>query len=231
MSNNFIKEILRFFYPQESCLLCQALKSENGLCSSCQLSLPPHSSTTCTYCALPITSPGLCGRCLTHQFAFDKVYSAHPYLFPLPQLIQAFKYHKKFHLAKPLAGLMLQHLPPKTDILIPIPLHKQRLKERGFNQAQLLAKYLASHTHTPLLLDAVIRVRDTPKQSLLDEKARQQNLKGAFQVRPNKIAGLNITLVDDVLTSGTTLHTLASALKKAGANRVDAWVLARTHPN
>lgn len=126
---------------------------------------------------------------------------------------------------------MLQHLPPKTDILIPTPLHKHRLKERGFNQSHLLAKHLSTHTHTPLLLDAVFRIRDTPKQSLLNEKTRQQNLNGAFHVYPHKIAGLSITLVDDVLTSGATLHALASTLKKAGARHVNAWVLARTYPN
>ena len=231
MSNIITKLIdnaLRFFQHQESCILCKTFASYAGLCHACQKALPQQALITCHDCALMITTPGLCGRCLRQGFAFDAVYAAHPYSYPISELIQAFKYQKRLNLAKPLAQLMLKNRPPKTDILIPSPLHQHRLKERGFNQSLLLAKYLSHFSQIPLITDAAIKIRDTQKQSLLNEKTRQHNLSGAFYIHPHKVKGLSITVIDDVLTSGTTMHTLAKALKKAGATVVNAWVLART---
>lgn len=233
MSNIIIKLIdnaLRFFQHQESCILCKAFTSQAGFCNACYKALPQQTSITCRHCALSISTQGLCGRCLKQTFAFDAVYAAHPYSYPMSELIQAFKYQKRLSLAKPLAQLMLKNRPLKTDILIPTPLHIQRLKERGFNQSLLLAKYLAHFSQIPLITDAAIKIRDTPKQSLLNEKTRQQNLSGAFYIYPHKVKDLSITIIDDVLTSGATAHLLAKALKKAGAATVNAWVLARTQP-
>lgn len=233
MSNlihKFIGYTRQLFQHHASCLLCKAFHSQHGFCHACEAALPPNPLITCLHCALAINHPGLCGHCLRHTFAFDKVYAAHPYTPPLSQLIQAFKYQNRLSMAKPLAQLMLKEMPPKTDILIATPLHIQRLKERGFNQSLLLAKYLAHSYQRPLVTNAVTKIRDTPKQSLLAEKARQQNVNNAFYVHPNKVNGLSITVIDDVLTSGATLSALAKALKKAGATTVNAWVLARTQP-
>lgn len=184
----------------------------------------------CPSCALQVSTAGLCGRCLQHPFAFDAVYAAYPYAYPLSHLIQAFKYQRRLSFAKPLAYQMLATLPPPTDVLIPMPLHRKRLQTRGFNQAQMLASYLSRQTHIPLLTTAAVRIRDTLQQSRLDEQARHRNLHQAFYIRPGQIEGLTITLIDDVMTSGASLQALATSLKKAGAKSVLCWVLARTQP-
>jgi ComF family protein len=234
LSNLFKK----FFYNAvtslghtEACLLCKAFVSKNGFCTACWQDLMPVASPCCPQCGLLVDTEGLCGRCLHTPFAFEAVYAAHPYTYPLSHLIHAFKYQKRLSFAKPLAQLMLTHLPPQTNVLIPMPLHLNRLKARGFNQAQLLANYLSAATHIPVLNAAVTRIRDTPQQSLLDEQSRRHNLRHAFYIQPKQVAGLSITLIDDVITSGASLHALATSLKKAGATSVICWVLARTQPH
>lgn len=182
----------------------------------------------CPGCALPIASEGLCGHCLQRPFAFDRVFSACDYKYPLTHLIQAFKYQRRLSFARPLAHLMLAKPQPQADALIPMPLHFNRLRARGFNQAQALAIHLARHSGIPLLRNAAIRIRDTPKQSLLAETARQHNLQQAFHIMPEKVRGLSVIVIDDVMTSGASLHALALSLKKAGALSVYCWVLART---
>ena len=233
--SNFIKKFIynsiRIFQHTPACLLCKTFTSKNGFCTACWQILTPSTTPRCPQCALPVKTVGLCGHCLRSPFAFDAVYAAHSYTYPLSHLIHAFKYQKRLNFAKPLAQLMLMRPPPKTDILIPMPLHRHRLQTRGFNQAHLLATYLTASTKTPLINSAVIRIRDTPKQSLLDERSRQQNLQHAFYIKPKQIEGLSITLIDDVITSGASLHALAKSLKKAGAVSVICWVLARTQPH
>jgi ComF family protein len=233
--SNFIK---KYFYNTikklqhtEACLLCKAFVSKHGFCTACWQALMPSISPRCPQCALWVETEGLCGRCLHSPYAFEAVYAAHPYAYPLSHLIHAFKYQKRLSFAKPLAQLMLTNIPPKTHILIPMPLHLNRLRARGFNQAQLLATYLSAATQIPILNSSVTRIRDTPQQSLLDEQSRQHNLRQAFYVKPKQIEGLSITLIDDVITSGASLDALAKSLKKAGAASVICWVLARTQPH
>ena len=232
---NFFKKFIyygmQFIWHKEACILCKALDSQEGFCSGCRQDITPPMGALCPSCALPVEKAGLCGRCLQHPMAFDAVYAARPYTYPLTHLIYAFKYQKRLSFAKPLAQLMLENIPPKTDILIPMPLHFKRLQERGFNQSQMLASYLAQHTKMLLLSTAVTRIRNTPKQSLLNEQMRHSNLRDAFYIHPKQIEGLSITLIDDVITSGASLHALAQSLKKAGAASVICWVLARTQPH
>ena len=115
----------------------------------------------------------------------------------------------------------------QPDALIPLPLHRKRLRSRGFDQTLELAKPLASAMRIPLLDDVLLRVRDTAPQSRLDAPARRRNLRRAFAVRPDITLPAHVALIDDVMTTGATLHAAANALLRAGVARVDAWVCAR----
>ncbi len=120
----------------------------------------------------------------------------------------------------------------RPDCLIALPLHPSRLRERGFNQSQLLAARIAGRLHIPLLSDACRRVRDTPPQSALPWKERDKNMRGAFEVTPYAdIRGKQVAIVDDVMTTGASTGELARALKQAGASGVSVWVVARTLPH
>lgn len=149
------------------------------------------------------------------------------YGFPVDHLIQQFKYHERLDLADTLGRLLAEQVsdaPP--DVWIPMPLHSNRLKQRGFNQSVEMTRALAQCTRIPMRADWATRERDTPPQAGLKRAARQKNLRGAFACSP-KVAGLHIGIVDDVMTTGSTLDSLASTLVQAGAARVSCLVLAR----
>lgn len=149
------------------------------------------------------------------------------YDFPADRLIQHLKYQEKLTVA-PLMGDLLAahwqgHLP---DMWLPMPLHNNRLRERGFNQAVEIARALAAATAVPMQPDWATRERDTPSQAGLKRNARRKNLRGAFACKP-QVAELHIGIVDDVMTTGSTLNALAEALKQAGAKEVSCAVVAR----
>jgi ComF family protein len=128
-----------------------------------------------------------------------------------------------------LTEIWLDHAVPNQlpDLLLPMPLHPARLKERGFNQALELARILAPQCRLPLDRDACRRIRDTPPQATLPLKARRKNLRGAFNASTEQVCSKRIGIVDDVMTSGSSLNELAATLKKAGAVEVECWVMAR----
>ncbi|BCL75495.1 hypothetical protein JHS3_12310 [Jeongeupia sp. HS-3] len=145
------------------------------------------------------------------------------------QLITAAKYAGRWPLWRTLADLLALRLPAiaDVDVLVPMPLHTKRLRERGFNQSAEIAGVLAARTGLPLRHDLASRIRDTGQQSRLSLSKRKLNLRGAFAATSG-VQGLRIAIIDDVMTSGLTLDTLAAALKRAGAQHVEAWVVART---
>ena len=147
----------------------------------------------------------------------------------MASLIQALKYGQRLEVNSALAQLWLERaLPsPLPDLLVPMPLHPTRLKERGFNQALELARILAPPCKLLLARDACQRIRATPPQASLPLKDRRKNLRGAFAARADEVAGKRIAIVDDVMTSGSSLNELAATLKQAGAVEVECWVMAR----
>ena len=151
------------------------------------------------------------------------------YDFPAASLIQALKYGHRLEVGSALAEIWLDEAMPDPlpDLLVPMPLHPARIKERGFNQALELARSLAPQCHLPLERDACQRIRDTPPQAALPLKARRKNLRGAFTARTEQVRGKRIAIVDDVMTSGSSLNELAATLKRAGAVEVECWVMAR----
>lgn len=215
------------------CLLCLA-KDPSGLnlCHACRDDLP-WLSLACPRCSLPLHYPGqLCGACQRHPPSFDTGIALFHYAPPVDRLILQLKFAAGLHHARLFAALLATRLAkvPLPDCIIPVPLHTIRQRERGFNQAIEIARPLSQHLGCNLDIETCIRTRPTPPQSLLSGSRRRSNLRGAFALtRP--LRARHIALVDDVMTTGSTLNAMTKLLRQAGAERVDVWVCARTHRN
>jgi ComF family protein len=222
---------------KQACLLCdETADTELAICSSCEAELP-WLGEHCQVCALPLPSHGLvCGACLQKPPSFSKVEVPWRYAFPVDSLITRFKHQAKWPLGRLLGELLSQHLQhafaeglKKPELLLPVPLADQRQRQRGFNQAGLLAQWLSVLLQLPQQTHWLQRTLDTPAQQQLDAATRKRNLRQAFALNTGcQIAGLHVALVDDVLTTGATAESLARLLRKAGAARVDVYCLART---
>lgn len=225
---------------QHDCLLCLATlhdgtASSGRVCRACQTELPRPTPHACLQCAASIGAPGLCGECIADRPAFDATIAAFTYEFPVSPVISQLKYGARLALADWMADELAAAIRLRGDIgvdwVLPLPLSRERIAERGFNQAALIAAGLARQLALPLHRDELLRVRDTAPQASLDHDARWRNVRGAFAVdttaSSSGIAGQRIALVDDVMTTGATLDAAAGALKAAGAARVEAWVVAR----
>ena len=216
-----------------TCILCGGRGEVAGqaLCSPCHDHLPRLPAEHCPVCLLPAAGNRVCGACLSDPPAFSHVVAALDYAFPADALIHSLKYRGNLAMATVLADLLLtaveghQGLP---DAIVPMPLHPLRLRERGFNQSLEIARILSARTGIPLLRDACQRIRHTPSQTTLPWKARQQNIRGAFSCNGN-LAGKQVVIVDDVMTTGATLNELAKVLR-SHHTAVSAWVVARTLP-
>jgi len=212
------------------CLVCGE-RGANGhdLCGFCGECLPWLVSA-CTRCALPLgLASDLCGECLRRsppQAATRAVFVYRP---PLDRLLPRAKFHGDLAALRLLSSLMLGPLAvaERPEALVPIPLHRQRLRQRGYDQALELARPLARQLGLPLRDDVLRRVRATAAQSRLDAGARRRNLRAAFAVRTGVSLPAHVALVDDVMTTGATARSAATALLRAGVRRVDVWVCAR----
>lgn len=197
------------------------------MCEPCLADLPWLPKARCPVCALPGPGSASCGHCLKEAPAFTRTHAVFSYGFPVDRLIQRLKYQENLMLAPLLGALLAQHLQNELpDIWLPMPLHARRLKERGFNQAVEIARELAARTGIPMQAGWATRVRDTPPQAGLKREARKKNMRGAFACHEN-VAGLHVGIVDDVMTTGSTLDALAEALKASGAKEVSCVVVAR----
>lgn len=224
-----IRSIVNRLLPP-ACLLCGAT-CEASLCPGCHADLPWLTQPCCPVCATPTPAGEVCGACLKHPPAFDRTRAALIYRFPLDRLIPGLKYRGQLAIAPALADCLAGALAqtPRPDILLPMPLHPARLRERGFNHATEIARDVARRLALPVELDGCRRVRDTPPQMALKLEARRRNVRGAFTCS-HRIAGRHVALIDDVMTTGTSLDELAATLKRAGAREVSCWVVARALP-
>lgn len=223
-SSTFIKRLL-----PHTCLLCGAAAGTERLCEGCQHDLPRHIAPQCPQCAIPTPAGQICGACLKHPPAYDRSLAAFSYRFPVDQLVSALKYHSRLAIAQMLG----QHLAeaadvrPRPDLLIPMPMHRARIRHRGFNHATEITRVVARALDVRLDFECCKRVRDTPPQVALAYDQRRRNVRGAF-VCEGDVDGKHVALIDDVMTTGTSLDELAKTLKKAGAAMVETWVVART---
>jgi ComF family protein len=216
------------------CLVCgEAGACGRDLCMECHGALP-WNACACMRCGLPMPEPvPACGRCLKKPPPLDHVHAAFRYAFPVDALLPRFKFHRDLAAGRELAEAMQASLAVTMDqadsrpqALIAVPLHRRRLRQRGYNQALELARPLAQAFGIALLRDGLHRVRDIAPQSDLGALARRRNPRGAFAVGSD-VLPTHIALVDDVMTTGATLHECAKVLRRAGVQRVDAWVAAR----
>lgn len=201
---------------------------DRNLCAACASDLP-WLHHACPRCALPLPEATVCGQCLQQSPSLTRTHAVFVYGFPLDRLIPRFKFHRDLAAGRLLSQWMADHMAPlpRPDALVPVPLHASRLRQRGYDQALELARPLGRALDIPLLEHTLYRTRATAAQSELDAEARQRNLKRAFEVDTKAPLPDHVVLVDDVMTTGATLHAAARALRKAGAQRVDAWVCAR----
>ena len=223
---------------EHTCLICdEATQSTHCVCNVCETELP-WLMAPCEICALPLPMDGLiCGQCLKKPPAFKQVIAPWTYSFPIDSLISRFKHQARWPLGQMLARLLGQHLQhhfdntglPRPDCLLPVPMARKRLRERGFNQAHMLARWLSQDLGIAIDEHLLLRPQDTVAQQALDAKSRQRNLLTAFALAVNAdVTGRHFALVDDVLTTGATAHSLARLLINAGARQVDVYCLART---
>jgi ComF family protein len=217
------------------CLACGGRGTDGrDLCAACHAGLP-RLRTACPRCALPLPTPAqACGECLRAAFdqsraPLDAVHAAFVYAPPLDRLLPRFKFHGDLAAGRLLAALMCEAAPslPRDAAIVPVPLHRGRLRMRGYDQALELAKPLAGACALPLRDDLLLRARATAAQSRLHAGQRQRNLRNAFAIDASAPLPACAVLVDDVMTTGATLHAAARTLRKAGIARVEAWVCAR----
>ncbi len=215
------------------CLACREPgRPGRDRCDACTGALPWH-RRACIRCALPLpdtgSAPRVCGACLRKPPPVQATHAAFLYAAPLNRLLPRFKFHRDLAAGRLLAQLTAQACASaeRPQALLPVPLHPARLRARGYDQALELARPLARALGIALLPDAMRRIRATAPQSELDAVRRKRNLRGAFAVAPDTRLPAHVALVDDVMTTGATLHAAAVALRRAGVGRVDAWVCAR----
>ncbi|AYG43128.1 ComF family protein [Pseudomonas sp. Leaf58] len=217
------------------CLLCdEPAEQAYPLCVACEQELP-WLGDHCLRCALPLPMPGLtCAPCCRRAPAFEQAIALWQFGFPVDSLISRFKHNRQWPLGRLMAELLGHGLLhriaeglPRPDLLLPVPLAKRRLRERGFNQATMLGRWLAAQLGVRCDERLLVRTRETPAQQQLDAQARRRNLRQAFAVT-SELRGKHVAIVDDVLTTGATAQAVALVLRQAGARRVDVYCLART---
>lgn len=230
--NNWLKNIQTLLLPPR-CVFCgDAGLNDLDLCPGCfeDLSRNIH---CCYRCGLSFEIvnplPQLCGRCLKETPHFDETHAPFRYDRAMRFLITQLKFQRNYKHARLLGNLLAQHVAAASeapDCIIPVPLHPNRYRERGFNQSLEIARQIGKQLNIPLDYTSCVRRRDTKHQSELPAKQRRNNMKQAFEV----IAPIDyhcVAIVDDVMTTGATVEALAAALKRQGAARVDVWACAR----
>jgi ComF family protein len=226
-----------FFLLGSRCLLCSDLThSRFNFCKSCYQQLPklPQSCAICAQFLLSSTHLDvICGACQVTPPAYRKIVAAFPYEFPIIQLVIQLKFFRDLTVARGFADCLIQRIKndayknqPLPHCLIPIPLHQDRLRERGFNQSEVIAKHISRQLHIPLDTTTAIRVKHTAPQTQLNAKERRQNMKDAFLIKKS-YHGERLAVLDDVVTTGETMRAFCSALKEQGAANIDVWCVAR----
>ncbi len=231
-------EVYIWLKNTQTCLICdEPTENPDSVCNCCETELP-WLMEQCGTCALPLALEGLiCGQCQKQPPAFKQVIAPWTFSFPVDTLITRFKHQARWplgHLLGRLLGHALRHRfenaeLSRPDCLLPVPMAPKRLRERGYNQAQMLARWLSQDLDIAVDEHLLLRPHETVAQQALDAKTRKRNLLGAFALAPGTaVLGRHFALVDDVLTTGATAHSLARLLMQAGARQVDVYCLART---
>ena len=214
------------------CPLCRQPGDNDNLCPACLAALP-YNRHACPRCALPLPADApdtvLCADCQASAPSFDRVLAPLLYRSPVDDLVADFKYHHHLPrgrlLAASLAAAVRQQV-GRAGLLLPVPMQARRLRERGFNQAGELARWLSIQLDIPWAGDRLIKIRASDQQRTLRRRQRQRNVRGTFACRGSLPA--EVALIDDVITTGATAEEASRVLKRAGVMRVEVWAVART---
>lgn len=226
--NQLLNRVIDFVLPPR-CVNCGS--TGVVLCVDCVKLVSFIEEPVCEICGEPLRKKGLCARCQENVLSIHKIRAAVYFRDPIPHVIHQFKYHNVFALADALSSLMHQQWFrwfASVDLIIPIPLHKKRLQERGYNQSTLLARPLAKQIKAEFNEPILKRVTYTQPQAQLTALEREANVRNVFEITNQKIVrNKHILLVDDVCTTGATLDSAAQALLNCGASQVSAYCLSR----
>lgn len=222
----------RLLWPSRCALCGLPSQSDLDLCAGCEGDLPVNDNG-CEHCAEPLpresSRPTLCGTCLSHPPAFDACVAPFRYAFPVDRMIQGLKYRRELHYGRILGQLLSRHVAhrkTRPELVIPVPLAVTRYRERGFNQARELAMPVCKSLGLKLCSDLVERRRETREQAGLDRKDRLKNTRDAFAlIAP--LPARHVAIVDDVVTTGSTVNEVAKLLRSAGAEWIEVWAAAR----
>ena len=226
-------KVLQNYLLPPTCILCgNPGFNSRDICYSCYTHLP-RNNLCCYQCAEILETgavpPRLCGRCLSQSPAFDQTFAPFIHQGAIRHLISNLKFSANYKNARLLGLLLAEYLEQnaqRPDLILPIPLHKARYRDRSFNQAIEIARTVSKELKIPLDLSSCKRHIDTPHQTQLSAKQRRKNIKNAFSlIKP--IHAEHVAILDDVMTTGSTAHELAALLKKSGVTQVDVWVCAR----
>ena len=231
MVNNWLDIIQDCLFPP-TCILCNLSSDTFDICEPCAISL--EKNTNCCYrCGETFESsiniPTICGKCIYTPPAYDETHA--PYIFHsgIRYLIHTLKFHNSYKNSRLLGKLIsdsIKNTVELPELIIPVPLHPIRYRQRGFNQSLEIARTVSKELNIPLDYSSCQRKKYTLQQSALPAKQRRKNIRNAFVIsRP--INADHVVILDDVMTTGTTVNELAATLKKAGVSRVDIWVCAR----
>lgn len=226
LPSGLVRRLAGIFLPG-SCLLCADDAGGALLCARCEKDLPSlPNDRLCPRCALPTTHGEHCGACLKEPPHYARTMALWRYEFPADRLIHALKYQHRLAIAEWLGGCLAERLTPAGQLLLPMPLHRQRLRERGFNQAAEIARCIARRTGLHYQPDLLSRQRPTRPQAELLPGERQRNVRGAFACKGD-LAGRAVVLVDDVMTTGASANECARVLRLHGAGDITLLVAAR----
>ena len=230
----YLKTLKDILFPC-LCLHCEKKIPQGYLCKECfgkiTFIYPPH----CRYCSRSLTlgASSTCRQCTGKIYPYQKLISATAYKEPMVSLIHFFKYKNCDYLAGFLASLMIRYLSKINfkashyHFITPVPLHPDKLKIRGYNQAKLLAKLLSNYFKIPFRDDIIIRTNIRPSQTKLLKEKRKKNVEGIFAAKED-LSGKRIILVDDIFTTGSTISACSDALRKKGAEAITIITLSKT---
>ncbi len=209
-----------------SCLLCASDCGTGLICRNCEADLPLSSIAHCPQCGEQTTHGERCGACLIEAPHFDRTIALYSYEFPIDKIIRSFKYGHQLAVANWIGQRLSLRIDAPIDVIVPLPLHPERLRERGFNQSVEIAAVIGKCLNLPVHRSTLKRSRATPHQTGLLPKERKKNVRGAFECNAD-YSNKTILLLDDVMTTGATLNECARVLKQHGATSVIAAVAAR----
>lgn len=227
----FLKFLLTFIYPK-TCMGCNTLLNYNAkveLCDECSKDFEPYAGNRCVTCDRPTDNTGECSICKSEKLYFERGYCVYPYSGAVRNTILNFKFRNMAlyytYLGSKMVDYYFDYIMESYDYITAVPIHKKKLKIRGYNQAELLAEYISEHIDIPYI-SILKRTVNTKPQNALNKKEREANIKNAFSLIDNiDIKNKSILIVDYIFTTGTTVNECCKVLKKAGAFKVDFFSL------